>query len=111
MRVDQTSNNNVQGTEVTGHKRAEKTNKSKESERTAASHVHNLKSTGDAETTISEKGKEFAQAKQIASDAPDVREDKVAELKRRIASGKYQIDNEAVADRMVDEHVKMHGMS
>lgn len=34
---------------------------------------------------------------------PDVREDKVAELKRRIASGTYRIMNERVASRLIGE--------
>ncbi len=63
-----------------------------------------------ANTEISAKSKEFAQAKAVASDAPDVREDRVADLKRKIAEGSYVVDNEALADRLVDDHLRMPGM-
>ena len=35
---------------------------------------------GDARPEISARGREFAQAKEVASSAPDVREEKVAKL-------------------------------
>jgi len=35
----------------------------------------------------------------------------VAELKKRIAEGKYKVDANAVADRMVDEHLNTAGLS
>ncbi len=62
---------------------------------------------GDVKAELSAKGKDFAKAKSIASSAPDVREEKIAELKRRLAAGGYHIDANAIADRMVHEHLKM----
>ena len=41
--------------------------------------------------------------REIIPSEPDVRADKVAELKERIESGRYEIDYEAVADKLVDE--------
>ena len=35
------------------------------------------------------------------------REAKIAELRKRIAEGSYHVDSKAVADRMVDDHMKM----
>lgn len=61
-------------------------------------------------STISTKGREAAKAKEAATDAPDVREEKVAELRRRIAAGKYSVDSDAVADRMVNDHLGMSGI-
>jgi negative regulator of flagellin synthesis FlgM len=61
---------------------------------------------GGAQASISAKAKDFVQARSIASDAPDIREEKIAELKRRIASGGYKVDADEIADRMVDEHIK-----
>ena len=46
--------------------------------------------------------KETQTIREIISSEPDVREDKVSELKERIESGRYKIDNEAVADKLVD---------
>jgi len=59
---------------------------------------------GATKTEISTQAREFAQAKSVAGSAPDVREQKVAELKARIAAGKYEVNAQAIADRMVDEH-------
>jgi flagellar biosynthesis anti-sigma factor FlgM len=59
----------------------------------------------DARPEISAKGRELAQAKEVASNAPDVREEKIAKLKEMISAGKYKVDSHAVADRMVDEHL------
>ncbi|MBC8392048.1 MAG: flagellar biosynthesis anti-sigma factor FlgM [Deltaproteobacteria bacterium] len=46
--------------------------------------------------------KEAQLVKETISSEPDVREDKVLALKERIESGKYKIDHEAVADKLVD---------
>ena len=66
--------------------------------------------TPDASTEISVKSKEFSRVKGIATGTPDVRDDRVAALKRKIAEGSYQVDSDAIADRMVDEHLKMSGI-
>ena len=67
-------------------------------------------SRADANAEISAKSKEFAQAKSVATGSPDVREDKIADIKRRMAEGSYKVDHEAVADRMVDDHLRMSGI-
>ncbi len=53
----------------------------------------------------------MAKAKAVAGETPDVREEKIAALRSRIAAGKYNVDADAIADRMVDDHIAMHGMS
>lgn len=58
-----------------------------------------------ARTEISGKAKDLAHAKDVASQAPDIREQKIAEIKARIAAGKYEVNSKAIADRMVDEHL------
>jgi len=49
--------------------------------------------------------KETQTIREIISSEPDVREDKVSELKERIESGRYKIDHEAVADKLVDAFI------
>lgn len=61
-----------------------------------------------AKSEISPKAREFAAAKAIASQTPDVREEKIAALKRRISEGKYEVDAMKVADRLVDDHLSSH---
>ena len=58
---------------------------------------------------LSSKAKDMATAKAVATQAPDVREEKIAELKLRIAAGKYEVSPQAVADRMVDDHLELVG--
>jgi flagellar biosynthesis anti-sigma factor FlgM len=60
----------------------------------------------DVKSEISPKSKEFSKAKEVASQAPDIREDKVAELKKRIAEKSYQVDANAIADKLVDDHLR-----
>jgi negative regulator of flagellin synthesis FlgM len=106
MRVNQSGNNPVQNSEVSKvkvshsphYKKGEKTE-----EGSAAS-------SSDVNADISSKGKELAKAKAAASQAPDVREEKIAALKAKIAEGKYKVDADAVADKLVDEHIKMAGI-
>jgi negative regulator of flagellin synthesis FlgM len=106
MRVDRTDTSSVQNTETSGAKKTDKAAhaKGKKTEKpgapAAAKHTEAVKS------DISTAGKDFAKAHSVASHAPDTREDKIAELKRRIAAGKYEVDADAVADRMVDEHLQ-----
>ncbi|MEO5971228.1 MAG: flagellar biosynthesis anti-sigma factor FlgM [Bdellovibrionia bacterium] len=61
----------------------------------------------DVKADISSKSKDFANAKAVANNAPDVRADKIAELKRRIADKSYKVDSAAVADKLVDDHLRM----
>jgi negative regulator of flagellin synthesis FlgM len=58
----------------------------------------------DASTvSLSERSQDVLRAKQLAMAAPDVREDRVAELQKAIDSGKYKVDAKDIADKMVDE--------
>ena len=56
----------------------------------------------DIVVNLSQASKEAQLIKEIISSEPEVREDKVSALRERIESGKYKIDNEAVADKLVD---------
>ncbi len=47
-----------------------------------------------------------AKAHQIANDTPDIREDRVAELKAKIEKGEYKVDPEKIADGMMREAIK-----
>jgi negative regulator of flagellin synthesis FlgM len=62
--------------------------------------------------SISADAKERAEAQKkafdIAKSTPDIREDRVADIKARIAAGTYQIDSGNIADGMLREAVKDH---
>jgi len=65
--------------------------------------VEDKKQSGqDTIVNLSTASKEARTAREIISSEPDVREDKVSELKEKIESGKYIIDHKAVADKMVN---------
>jgi negative regulator of flagellin synthesis FlgM len=102
MRVGQ-SGNSPQGSEVQGAKKSGRAAVAAQGE--AAKKADQAQVSGAANTEISSKAKEMAKAKDVAASAPDVREEKIAELKRRIAAGKYQVDSDAIADRMVNDHL------
>jgi negative regulator of flagellin synthesis FlgM len=60
----------------------------------------------DAIVNLSQASKEAQKIREIMAYEPDVREDKVADLKNRIESGQYTIDHARVADKLVDELIK-----
>lgn len=53
---------------------------------------------------ISRAGLDYQIAKQAVSQAPDVRADKVAELKSRIASGEYQVSADDFASKLIAKY-------
>jgi flagellar biosynthesis anti-sigma factor FlgM len=50
----------------------------------------------------------MATAKNIASAAPDVREARIEELRKRIAAKQYDVKPEDIADKMLSEHLHSH---
>lgn len=67
---------------------------------------------GNYDVNISNDAKTRAQAFQkafdIAKSTPDIREDRVKDLKERIQNGTYQIDAGQIADAMLREAAKEH---
>ena len=59
----------------------------------------------DTIVNLSTTSKDVQTAKEVIASEPEVREDKVAELKAKIESGNYTIDNQAVADKIVDSFI------
>jgi len=54
---------------------------------------------------VSERAQMMQKAKDIASQPMTVDEAKVARLQKLIDEGKYKVDAESIADRLVDEHL------
>jgi negative regulator of flagellin synthesis FlgM len=107
MKVSHPTNSPPQGSEAAAAKQAGRSSPAHSAKETAAHSKAEVDDTPDANTEISAKSKEFAHAKSVAAAAPDVREDRVNELKRKIADGHYHVDNQAVADRLVEDHLRM----
>jgi negative regulator of flagellin synthesis FlgM len=55
---------------------------------------------------ISPKAKELSLARAAVDATPDIREDKVADLRKRIASGEYKPDAGKIADGIAMEAIK-----
>ena len=54
---------------------------------------------------VSSRAQDMKRIKDIATATPDVDEAKVAKFQKMIDEGKYQVNAEAVADKMVDDHM------
>ena len=111
MKVSQTGNHSIQGADANAAKRGAQSTETQRADRSDRSERiekadPSAKNTSGAKAEISAKSREFSQAKAVATQTPDVREDRVAELKKKIAEGSYRIDDEAIAERMVDEHLR-----
>ena len=107
MRVNHPASPNVQSTQTNQTEQAKKSEQAQKNKSRSATEIYgnNAAASSDAKTEISAKGREFATARATAAAAPDVREDKIAELKKRIAEGKYEVDANKVADKMVRDHM------
>lgn len=103
MRVDQSKSSPIQSSDVKKADGAKKAQGPKGSEKTGDAHGT---SSGAVKAEVSDRAREMAQARQIATDAPETREERIAALKARIQSGDYKVDSKAVADRMVDDHLR-----
>ncbi len=67
-----------------------------------------LKSTDNVkkrdEVQISRVGRDYQVAKQAVADAPDIREDRVIQVRGRIASGNYKVDNGDFAAKLLEKY-------
>ncbi len=52
---------------------------------------------------LSDAAKRIQEAKKLLDAIPDIREDKVAQLKEQIDNGTYEIDAEKIADKMLKD--------
>jgi negative regulator of flagellin synthesis FlgM len=59
----------------------------------------------DTIVNLSTTSREAQIAKKIVDSEPDIRADKVSELKQEIESGNYTVDPKAVADKLVDSFI------
>ena len=52
---------------------------------------------------LSARAKEMQEAKRIIGTIPDIREEKVAQIRKQIEEGTYQIDSKKIAEKMLTE--------
>jgi negative regulator of flagellin synthesis FlgM len=58
---------------------------------------------------LSTNGTEIERLKMRMQVVPDVRSDRVAQLKERIAAGSYHVDGKVVASKMLQSWSELHG--
>ena len=68
--------------------------------------VNNTASVRD-EVQISQTARDYQIAKQAVAEASDIREDKVAELKTSVQSGKYDVDSGDFASMLLAKYNEM----
>ena len=56
------------------------------------------------EVQISRTGRDYQVAKQAVAAAPDIREDRVIQVKGRMASGNYKVDNGDFAAKLLEKY-------
>ncbi len=59
---------------------------------------------GYDEVQISAMGRDYQIAKQAVADAPDVREDRVAEVAAKVNSARYEVSTEDFACRLLEKY-------
>lgn len=96
-------NPHVQGNSQTSQAHA--TRSQTGSEKAKGKEASSSRASDGASAEISARAREMAMAKKLASQPDASREEKIAELKRQIANKEYKVNAEAVADRLVDEHL------
>ncbi|MBS4538150.1 flagellar biosynthesis anti-sigma factor FlgM [Clostridium sp. D2Q-11] len=55
------------------------------------------------EFTISDEAKDIQKALKVAKDSPDIREEKIREIKMKVDSGNYSIDPKKVAEKIIED--------
>lgn len=67
--------------------------------------VESTKKSGKSDQLeISQTGKDYQTVKQAVASAEEVRMDKVEEIKKRLASGTYDVSMNEVADKLLDNY-------
>jgi negative regulator of flagellin synthesis FlgM len=67
--------------------------------------VGNSQSEQDTIVELSPSLKEAQLINEVSAAEPDIREEKVAALKKQVDSGTYRVDSKAVADKLVDAFI------
>ena len=94
MRID---NNMMSGMDT-----LEQTSRKKNVEKVSANDKQNSSVVESDEVSISEKGKDVSEMTRTLKEMPDVRADKVADLKERIANGTYNISGTDIASIIIN---------
>ncbi len=71
------------------------------------SHKKRIASSND-DVVLSSRSKEMQRIYQILQETPDIRTEKIAALKKAIQEGKYSVDPQTLAEKMLNESFLDH---
>jgi flagellar biosynthesis anti-sigma factor FlgM len=108
MRVNQANSAPIQSADTSAAKKSEQLKKTLYESKSAEASSEGSKSES-VNTKISSRAHEMAKATQIAKDTPDTRDAKIAALREKIQNKKYDVSSSAIADKLVDDHLRMSG--
>lgn len=100
MDIERISQRQTDPAEIAGQaaaRRAERANNQAQ----AKTDPQNVRSSSDS-LEISDRSRELARARQAVDAAPDVRADRVAEIKQRIEDGTYSVSPELLARKLLE---------
>jgi len=69
---------------------------------TKAGNAKKTKAASD-QLELSSMGRDYQVAKQAVAAAPDVREERIAPLKKSVSSGTYQVSSQSFADKLLEK--------
>ena len=92
----------------------EKVNNSRDAKqkagRTLSSQQNSSKSSVAEQIVLSSKAKNIQNAKEIAKSSPDIRVDKVNRIKKEIAEGRFEVDSDVLAGKILEDIIKENGI-
>lgn len=87
---------------MSGMDTLEQTSRAKNVEKVSAEQQQQASTVESDNVTISEKGKDVSEMTRTLKSMPEVRADKIADLKERIANGTYNVSARDVAAKIVN---------
>lgn len=87
---------------MSGMDTLEQTSRKRNIEKVSANVKENSTSVESDAVSISEKGKDVSEMTRTLKEMPDVRADKIADLKARIAAGTYNVSGMDIASKIVN---------
>lgn len=87
---------------MSGMDTLEQTSRKRNIEKVSANDKQNSAAVESDAVSISEKGKDVSEMTRTLKEMPDVRADKIADLKERIANGTYNVSGKDIASKIIN---------
>ncbi|MCI6475999.1 MAG: flagellar biosynthesis anti-sigma factor FlgM [Candidatus Mucispirillum faecigallinarum] len=87
---------------MSGMDTLEQTSRKRNVEKVSTNESQNTSAVESDAVSISEKGKDVSEMTRTLKELPDVRADKIADLKERIANGTYNVSGKDIAAKIVN---------